>query len=158
MSIEPFETAHAQDYPTVRQLSIFIENRVGQMLRMTRLLDQTDVHILAISVVNSMDCAVVRLILDDPDQAEALFRRSGFSVSEAELIVVSLPHGKRGLLHTWAALMAGEVNIHYTYPLLVRPHGAAALAVQADSLEMAVNVLRSKKLEVLDQTDLTKGY
>lgn len=158
MSLEPFETAESQDHPTVRQLSIFIENQVGQLLQLTRLLDQTDIRILAVSVVNAVDCAVIRMIVDDPDQAGELFRRSRFSVSEAELIVVSLPPGKRGLLHTWMALLAGEVNINYTYPLLVRPHGAPAMAVQADNLEMAVAVLRTKRFDVLDQSDLLKGY
>ena len=158
MSLEPFETAEAQDYPTVRQLSIFIENHVGQLLQLTRLLDQTAIRILAVSVVNAVDCAVIRLIVDDPDQASELFRKNRFSVSEAELIVVSLPRGKRGLLHTWMALLAGEVNINYTYPLLVRPHGAPAMAVQADNLEMATAVLRSKKFDVLDQSDLLKDH
>jgi len=158
MSLEPFETAESQDHPTVRQLSIFIENQVGQLLQLTRLLDQTDIRILAVSVVNAVDCAVIRMIVDDPDQAGELFRQSRFSVSEAELIVVSLPPGKRGLLHTWMALLAGEVNINYTYPLLVRPHGAPAMAVQADNLEMAVAVLRTKRFDVLDQSDLLKGY
>ncbi|MHC4611719.1 MAG: acetolactate synthase [Planctomycetota bacterium] len=157
MSLEPFETAEAHDYPSVRQLSIFIENRVGQLLRLTRLLDRTEIHILAVSVVNSVDCAVIRMIVDDPDHAIALFRDGGFAVSEAELVVVSLPPGKRALLHTWATLLAGEVNINYTYPLLVRPRGAPALAVQSEDLEMAINVLRSKKFTVLDQSDLLNG-
>ncbi|MCP4248450.1 MAG: acetolactate synthase [bacterium] len=154
MSLEPFETAHAHDYPTVRQLSVFIENRVGQLLRLTRLLDRTEIHILAISVVNSVDCAIIRMIVDDPDDAVAVFREGGFKVSEAELIVVSLPPGKRALLHTWMALLSGEVNIGYTYPLMIQPHGAPALAVQIDENEMAIDVLRAKKFVVLDQSDL----
>jgi len=157
MSLEPFETAEAHDHPTVRQLSVFIENRVGQLLQITRLLEQTDIRILAVSVVNSGDCAIIRTIVNEPDEADAMFRSGGFAVSETELVVVSLPHGKRGLLHTWAALMAGEVNIGYTYPLLVRPRGSAALAIQTDNPDTAVNVLRSKKFEVLTQTDLTQS-
>jgi hypothetical protein len=154
MSLEPLETAEGHDYPTVRQLSVFIENRVGQFARLTRLLERTDVHILAISVVNSVDCAIIRMIVDQPDEADALFRANGFSVSEAELIVVALPPGKRALLHIAMALMAGEVNVGYMYPLLVQPKGSAALAVQADSIEIAVNILRSKKFDVLSQADL----
>ena len=158
MSLEPYGTAEAHDSPTVRQLSVFIENHVGQLLQLTRLLKQTDIRILALSVVNSMDCAVIRMILDDPDEAHERFTESGFSVSETELIVVNLPPGKRALLDIWTALMAGEVNVLYTYPLLVRPHDRPALAVQADNLDMAVNVLRNKKFDVLDQSDLLKGY
>ena len=68
-----------------------------------------------------MDCAIIRMIVDDPDLANQLFNQNSFSVSETELMVVSLPRGKRALLTVWTTLMAGEVNILYTYPLLVHP-------------------------------------
>lgn len=154
MEATPFETAHAHALPTVRQQSVFIENRVGQLLQLTRLFDQTEVRILAVSVVYSVDCAICRLIVDDPDKGLDLLSTARFQVSETELIVVSLPHGKRALLHTWAALLGGEINIHYTYPLLSRPRGAAAIAVLPDNIEQAIHVLREKNFEILDQQDL----
>lgn len=139
---------------TVRQQSVFVENRVGQLLQLTRLFDRTDIRILAVSVVYSVDCAICRMIVDDPDKAYDLLVGAGFKVSETELIVVSLPHGKRALLHTWTALLAAEINIYYTYPLLVHPRGAAAIAVLPDNIEQAIQTLRQKKFEVLTQDDL----
>lgn len=154
METQPFETAEAHDYPTIRQHSVFIENRVGQLMRLTRLFDQTDTRILAVSVVYSVDCAICRMIPDDPDVAYDALSEAGFQVSETELIVVSLPHGKRALLHTWAALLGGEINIHYVYPLLVQPKGCAALAVLPDNIERAIELLRHRKFDILDQSDL----
>jgi len=154
MELEPLGTAEAHDSPTVRQQSVFVENRVGQLLQLTRLFDKTDIRILAVSVVNSVDCAICRMILDDPDKAYEVLSNSGFQVSETELVVVSLPHGKRALLRTWMALIGGEVNIFYTYPLLVQIRGNAALAVCTDAIEDAVNVLREKGFELLGQQDL----
>lgn len=154
MELEPLETAEAQDQPTVRQQSVFVENRVGQLLRLTRLFDQTEIRILAISIVYSVDCAICRMIVDDPDRAAEVLNHAGFQVSETELIVVSLPHGKRALLHTWATLLGGEVNINYTYPLLIQPHGCAAIAVCPDSIELAISVLKDRKFQLLDQQDL----
>ena len=156
MEIEPFETAAAHGIPTVRQQSVFVENSVGQLLRLTRLFDQTDIRILALSIVNSVDCAICRMILDDPDRGYDLLTGAGFKVSEAELLVVALPHGKRALLHTWSALLNGEVNIHYTYPLLIRPNDCAAIAVLPDAMEQAVDVLRSRRFQLLDQDDLRR--
>jgi len=115
------------------------------------------VHILAISVVNSVDCAVIRMVVDEPDEAEALFRQNGFSVSECEIIVVSVPAGKRALVKIWTALLTGEINVNYTYPLLARPNGLPAIAIQPDSHELAISVLREKGFDVLDQTDLSGG-
>jgi hypothetical protein len=154
MSIEPLETAYAQGFPTVRQSSVFIENQVGALLRLTRLFDHVDVRILAVSVVYSVDCAIIRMILDRPDAARKALIEHDIQVSEAELIVVSLPHGKRALLHTWAALLGGEINIHYVYPLLIQPRGCAAIACCVDNLEQAVKVLRERNFDVLDQSDL----
>lgn len=136
---------------------MFIENQVGQLLRLTRLFDGIDVRILALSVVYSVDCAITRMVLDDPEEAHSTLRKHGFPVSDSELVVVGLPHGKRGLLDVWAALLRGEVNVHYTYPLLVRPRGHAAIAVQADNNELAVQVLREMRFDVLDQSDLADG-
>jgi hypothetical protein len=157
MAVEPFETAEAQGMPTVRQQSVFIENRVGQLLRLAKLFDQNDIRILAISVVYSVDCAICRMILDQPDRAYDVLVQNGFQVSEAELIVVSLPHGKRALLHTWAALLGGEISIHYTYALLIRPKGYAAIAVLPDNIEQAIRVLRERDFDVLDQQDLLQA-
>ncbi len=154
MELEPFETAEAHGSPTVRQQSVFIENRVGQLLSLTRLFDQADIRILAISVVYSVDCAICRMILDEPDRASEVLRTGRFQVSEAEVIVVSLPHGKRALLHTWAALLGAEINIHYTYALLVRPRDAGAIALVSDDTEGALRVLAERGFTVLDQADL----
>lgn len=154
MAHEPFETAQSQGTPTVRQQSVFIDDRVGQLLRLTRFFDDTEIRILALSQLFAHDCGICRMLLDDPDTAHEVLTRAGFQVSESELIVVSLPHGKRGLLHTWVALLRGEVNIHYTYPLLIRPRQSAAIAVCTDSIDQAADVLRDSKFELLDQHDL----
>jgi len=154
MASKPLETAQAHDLPTVRQQSVFIENRVGQLLRLAQLFDQSDVRILAVSVVYSCDCAICRMILDDPDRGHEILAGARFQISEAELLVVSLPHGKRALLHTWAALLGAEISIHYTYPLLIHPRGSAAIAIATDNLEQAVTVLRERGFEILDQAHL----
>ncbi len=157
MDIEPLETAEAQGVPTVRQQSVFIENRVGQLLRLTRLFDRTEIRILAVSVVYCVDCAVCRMIFDDPDRAYDVLTGARFQVSEAELIVVNLPPGKRALLQTWAALLGAEISIHYTYPLLIRPKGCSAIAVLPDNIEQAVHILRERGFDVLDQQDLLEA-
>lgn len=154
MEIQPFETAESHDLPTVRQSSVFIENRVGQLLRLTKLFDHADIRVLAVSVVYSVDCAICRMILDKPEEARVALQEAGFQISETELLVVSLPHGRRALLDMWAALLTGEINIHYTYPLLTQPHGNAALAVLPDNIEQAVVVLRNRKFDILSQQDL----
>jgi hypothetical protein len=118
MALEPLETAHGSEYPCCIQLSVFLENRLGQLLRLTRLFDQDDVHILGIAVETSVDCAIVRLLVDRPDRAREMVTQAGFACTETELLVVELPHGKRAIMTICVALITGEININYTYPLL----------------------------------------
>ena len=154
MDSEPLGTDEATDFPTVRQLSVFVENRVGQLMRLTKLFDRTDVHILALSVVYSIDCAIIRLLVDDPDEAAKILRENRFPCSETELLVVSVPHGKRGLLNVWAALLRAETSIYYAYPLLIHHRGSSALAVHPDDIEGAAQALADYNFEVLNESDL----
>ncbi len=150
----PMETMQGHDSPTVRQRSVFVENRVGQLLRLTKLFDASDTRILAISVLHGVDCAICRMILDDADRGHQALSEAGFAVSASELVVVSLPPGKRALLETWAALLGAEINIHYTYPLLIHPMGSAAIALATDNIENAVKTLREHDFLVLCESDL----
>ncbi len=154
MSLEPFETAEAHATPVVRQLSTFLDNRVGQLHRLTRVMEGTSIHILALTIINSVDCAIVRLLVDKVDQAEQVLREAGFPVSTAELLVVEMPPGSTGLLTICSGLLAGEVNIHYAYPLLSRPKDRPALALLVDDLETSANILRAKQFVLLDEHDL----
>ncbi len=158
MDTEPLSTEYAAGFPAVRQLSIFFENKLGELLRLTRLFDNTDIHILALSVVNSVDCAIIRMIVNDPDSAHDLLRRAGFAVNQTDILVVSLPQGKRALLHTWVAFLNAEINVAYAYALLCQPNGQSAIAIQGDELEQAAEVLSERGFTVLDQSDLAEGF
>jgi hypothetical protein len=154
MSMQPFEVAEGEEYNGVCQLSVFLENRLGQLHRLTRVLERAEVRILALSVVYSVDCAIIRLLVDDADEAHRLLSENGFSLTESEVLVVLLPEGKRGILTICSALLAAEVNILYAYPLLPHPDGRPALAIKTDAKQMAADLLRSKGFAVLDQSDL----
>ncbi|MCG3128727.1 MAG: hypothetical protein CHACPFDD_03618 [Phycisphaerae bacterium] len=155
MSIEPLETAHGGTYPLCRQISVFLDNRVGQLLRLTRLLDGTEIRILALMVEGAIDCAIVRLLVDQVDSARELLSDSGFAVVESEILVVALPPGNRAILTICQALISGEVNIHYTYPLLVHAESTPMLAIKVDDATLAASVLAGRKFRVFDHTELS---
>ncbi len=154
MSTEPLETMEAHDFPTCRQLSVFLENRLGQLMRITRLLEDEPVHILGMSVDAAVDCAIVRLLVDDPDAAHQILRDANFAASESELLVVALPEGRRGILTLCSALIAGEVNINYVYSVWAGSDRRPCLAIQVDNLANAVKALQKNKFVVLQQSEL----
>jgi hypothetical protein len=150
------ETAGGYRSPSVRQLSVFVDDRVGVLMRLIQTFEGSSIRVVGMSVVQAIDCAIVRLLCDDTDQAIALLKRNGFPISEAELVVVEVPQG-HGLLSICSALLAGEINIDYVYPLLIRPGGRAALAIHTDNLETAVQLLRNRRFTVLAEEDLGPG-
>ncbi|MCK4343457.1 MAG: acetolactate synthase [Phycisphaerae bacterium] len=154
MNVEPFQTAEGSDFPYCRQLSIFLENRVGQLLRITRLFEDEPLHILGLSADASVDCAILRLLVDDPDLAHQILTDANFAVAESEILVVSLPPGKRGILTVFSALIAAEININYLYTLSVKENRQPGLAIQVDDTQNAIPVLREKQFRVLDQSEL----
>lgn len=154
MALEPLDTAAGSEFPLCRQLSVFLENRMGQLLRLTRLFDHTEISILALSVDGGVDCAIVRLLVNDPDTASDVLRDGRFATTVTEVLVVELPPGKRGIMTVCSALISGEININYVYPLLPGHTREACLAIQVDNLAQAAAVLTGKKFRVLDQSEL----
>jgi len=154
MAFEPFETAEGSDYPACVQLTVFLENRVGQLLRLTRLLDGQAIRILGLTTDAAADCGTVRLLVDDPEAAQQAISAAGFAIAESELIVVELPPGQRGIITVCTALISGEVNILYAYPLLGSPKHGPCLAIHVDNLPQAVVILNGRNFNVLDQSQL----
>lgn len=153
MAHEPYDTLEGAGLPGVRQLSVFLDNRVGQLLRLTQLFEGRDIRILGLCVDDSVDYAVVRMLFDHPDEAVNILRSAGFFVSVSEILVVALPPGKHSLLKVWKCLLSCELNIGYCYPLLPTPFGAT-IALSVDNLEIATDTLSRHKFQVLGEEEL----
>jgi hypothetical protein len=151
-----FSTARGRDWPSVRQFNIFVENRVGGLLNVVRRFETTDIHIVSLTVVDSADCAIIRLVLSDPERAYEIIQQAKLAFTESDLLVVELPDGPKPLLQICKALLSAEVNIHYAYPLLVGPGGRAAVAIRVEDLEAASRTLTGAGFTLLTEGDLTE--
>jgi hypothetical protein len=142
--------------PLVRQFSVFLENKIGALLDLTRLLGQSNIHICGISVVDTADSAVVRMVVDDPERCHEAFHEAGITAGESQIIVVELPRGPEKLDLVLRTLVAAEVNIQYTYSLMVRPHDKALLALHCEDPDYARDVLDKAGFTVLTQNDISR--
>lgn len=155
----PPETAEGAgfDSPRVRQFTVFLENKVGRLHTLMRALEQGSGRLAALSIEESGDSALVRIICGHPEFGRELLQTGGFPFSETELLVVELPKRvKAPLMTLCAALLAAELNIHYAYPLLRRPHGNAAMAIHVDDLTVAADILIKKRFTLISEKDLGK--
>ena len=150
-----FSTAHGRDWPSVRQFNIFVENRVGGLLNVVRRFETTDIRIVSLTVVDSADCAIIRLVLSDPERAYEVIQQARLPFTESDLLVVGLPEGPQPLLQICKALLQAEVNIHYAYPLLVGPNGNPGLAIRVEDLETAIATLSRQGFTLYTEDDFT---
>ena len=139
-----FATMRGRDYPTIRQFTVFLENRVGQLLEVIRRFEGSRVRIVALSISDATECAFVRFLLSHPEQGREILERAGLAIVESDLIGLELPEGPNPLLDVCTALLQAEVNIVQAYPLMIRPHGRPAVALMVDNLEMAQETLKTK--------------
>lgn len=151
--MEELQTQQGYSEPRVVQFSVFLDNRVGQLASFLRVLDIGDIRVAAISIVDSVDCAIVRCVLVPSDVARDLLRAEGLPTSQTEVVVVELPSAD-ALPQLCESLIKAEVNIHYIYALLHRPTGQPTVALHLDDPELGAKVLRKSHFVLLGEADL----
>lgn len=151
-----FATMRGRNYPSIRQFTVFLENRVGQLLEVVRRFEGSKVRIVALSISDSAECAFVRFLLSHPEQGREILERAGLALIESDLIGVELPPGDQALLRICTALLQAEVNIIQAYPILVRPHGRPAVALMVDNIEMGMETLTEKGFTMIQEADLAQ--
>lgn len=142
----------------VRQIAVFLQNQVGTLLSIVKLLNRNHVVVLGISVQDSVDVTIVRMVVSDPDTVESLFMEKGIAYSTTDLVVVELQPGtdEKGLAECLQALLIAETNIHFIYPVLSRPNDRPALAMHVEDAEFGREVLGKTGFRVLLQEDLSR--
>jgi len=155
MSQSPVEQTMSFGYeaPSNTQFSVFLNNRCGRLMELLAIFEGHEIKLVALSVVDAADHAVVRLMTSRSALARRLLTRHQMPFAETSILVVELDHG-RSLLDVCNALLSVELNIHYAYPLMVRPHGNATIALNCDDQVLAQEVLLKKQFTLLGENDL----
>jgi hypothetical protein len=156
MPVDLPETTQKMEGPLVRQFSVFLPNKVGAMLDVVKLLNAHNTHVVALSVSESTDSAIARIIVSDPEQVENVFKEHNIAFGVCEVVVVELREVATQLVKLLAALFMAEVNVHFTYPLLIQPRGQAALALHVDDTDCASSVLKGEGFQILSQRDISR--
>ena len=139
----------------VKQFSIFAENRVGRLNDLVGLFKQNDVHIMAITVLDTTDSAIVRVIVDDPEKARELMVNNDFPYTECEVLVVEIGDESK-LRNVLGALFVAEINVHYVYSFIKRPDNEAALVLNVEDSDVATQALSRCGFKVITQRDISR--
>ena len=147
-------TLRGRNWPTLRQFAVFLENRVGQLHDLLRQLERHDLRIVALSIHDSVDYAVARIIMSNYERGLELLKFSNLPVFETDVIGVELPDAEQPHVSICTAVMRAEVNIHYTYPLLYRRNGRGAIAMYVDDIDETLRVLDEQGQQLVTEADL----
>ena len=142
------------DEPRVVQFSVFLKNRVGELLEMISKLSEARIQIHGLSIWDATDHAVVLIILSDPPWAAKTLKEAGYIASTNDLVAVEIDDNPDAVGGVCRALLEAEINIHYSYPLLSRPHSRAVLLLHVDDLPEATTILARKGFHMLHQGHL----
>jgi hypothetical protein len=136
----------------VEQISIFMENKAGRLAQITRVLGAADVNILALSLADTADFGILRIIVTDNDKAYDALKGEGFTVGRNHVLAVDVPDRPGGLADFLEILKVNEINIEYMYAY--RKSGHAILIFRFDDLDKAMNVLPEANFKVLTEEEL----
>jgi len=133
----------------VEQISVFLENKPGGLEHVTRVLAEADINIRALSLADTSDFGILRLILNDIDSAEKALQGEGFTVKRSHVVAVEIPD-RPGGMHSISKVLAGNnINVEYAYAFVERSGENAIIIFRFDDIDMGINVLLENGLTVL---------
>jgi len=139
----------------VIQFSVFTPNRLGRLHDLLALLNSKHVHVLALAVLDTTDSSIIRLVVDDPDQARELLEEHSFPFTESYLLVVEV-NADPELDRLMDAMLEAELNINYLYSFITQPWGKSILGLSMEDNELAEHVLLNHQFRVLHQSDISR--
>ncbi|MCW1913823.1 acetolactate synthase [Luteolibacter sp. GHJ8] len=140
----------------VKQFSVLLPNRAGALASLVKLLRAAAIEVVGISVQDSRDATIARLVVTDPDTAEHIFLEKGIPHTTCDLVVISLRESGPELLPVLDTLMVAETNIDFAYALMPSPQGHTLLALHVEDYDFAVGVLNSAGFKLLYQEELSR--
>ena len=140
----------------VRQFSIMLPNRVGALASLVKLLRCSAIDVIGLSVQDSRDATIARMVVSDPDTTERIFIEKGIPHTSSTLVVIAMREAGPGLLQCLDTLMVAETNIDFAYALMPGAEGHSRLAMHVEDYEFAVAVLHQSGFKLLYQEDLSR--
>ena len=150
------ETKTREPGPSIRQFSVMLPNRAGSLEALIQLLHKARIELLGLSVQDSRDATMARIIVSDADGAEQVFLEKGIPHTTSSLVVVGFRDPGREFAECLRHLRLAETNIDFAYALLPHPEGLSLVALHVEDHEFAASVLHCSGLRVMNEEDLCR--
>lgn len=138
----------------IKQISVFVENQPGSMMRVTSVLTESHVNIRAISTFDTPEFGILRLVVDDPAKAKESLTQKGFVTRVNDVIGAELKDEKGNLNQMLKILADGEINVNYIYSFVIREEKAAVIVFHTDDFQKAEQVLKDAEVKLVEESEL----
>ena len=138
----------------VKQISVFVENKFGRLANIIDALSKNNIDISALSIADTTDFGILRMIVDDAEKAVLVLKEEGVAVKLTDVIAVALDDKPGGLANVMTTLTENEITIDYMYAFVGKKHGKALMVVKTDDMEKAAQVLTGNHITVMNINDI----
>lgn len=139
-----------------RQISIFLENKAGRLLHVTRTLGEAGINIRALSIADTSDFGILRIIVNDPDKAYKILKEAGFTVSETQVVAVQVPDTPGSLADILEQMNEENLNIEYLYAFIGTNADNALVIFKVEDIARALEAFRKKGIKYMEESELYK--
>ncbi len=138
----------------VKQVSIFLENRTGRLYEVTRLLAKNKLNIRALSIADTSDFGILRIIIDDPDRAIEALKKDNYTVSATDVLAVQVDDHPGGLAKILGIFDENKINIEYMYAFLGKLPDKAIMIFRFDDNKLVTEKLKNKDIQFVAAKEL----
>lgn len=137
----------------MKQLSVFVENKVGRLSAVLETLKENDIDISALSLADTSDYGILRLVVDKPDEAMLALKNEGVMVKCTQVIAAAMDDAPGGLAHLLGILTKANVGIEYMYAFIGKTEGKAWTVLRVDDPDVAIEVFKKNGVALHDDHD-----
>jgi hypothetical protein len=141
----------------VEQISVFLENKAGRLFEVTGILSEAKVNIRALSLADTSDFGVLRLIVSDNEETMAALKENGFTVGKTQVVAVEVQDQPGGLHTILKYLKEANINVEYMYSYLRHSGDNAVMIFRFDNITAALSMLQEKGIAIVGDKDLDQG-
>ncbi len=135
----------------IKQLSIFIENRKGELTDITKILSTNKISLKAINLVDTTEFGILRLLVDDTESTKRILDDNGFSLTMTDVFAVLIDNHIGSFNEVLSILSENDINIEYTYTINSSQNGAFIFKVSPDDIKKAIKLLSKSKVSLLEK-------
>lgn len=138
----------------IQQISVFLENKAGTIVQVAKILSANGIDMRAMSIADTVDFGILRLIVDDPEKTKAVLTKENYIYSETPVLAVEVEDHPGSLVKILTVLSDAQINLEYAYAFITRKSDSAYMIFRVDDPERTVTILQDAGISIAPQSEL----